>query len=680
VAVGSVLIYHLFPGRLPGGYIGVDVFFAISGFLIGSQLTDELAATGRIRLGRFWARRAKRLLPASSLVLGLTAVGVFAWVPLNVWRQFFTEIGASVLYIQNWQLAHDSVDYLAAANAPSPVQHFWTLSVEEQFYVAVPLALIAGLGLVRLVRRRGVGGGDIGENGRRRVALVVLAVLAAGSFAYSLYLTRVSAPSAYFSTFTRAWEFAAGALVAFLPAVGSRRWRQAGTGLGLALIVIAAFAYSGDTAFPAPAAALPIAGAFLALWLGRGTALEWAGRVRPVAVLGETSYAVYLWHWPLLVLAPYAIGRDLTRIDKLALAAMTLVLAWVSTTQWENRIRFSPRLLGAARPRIVAAWTGAGMVAVFALAAVGVGQAVVGERADAEHTAQLLSDNPECFGAQAMVTPDCHNPDLDGVLVPDPNKAGKDDANRAECWTKAGDHSELKICSVGETESYSKRIFAVGDSHNNTLLGAFDAIGREYGWRFDVSGRSGCYWTDADLILATPIDSEACRDWRQRVAAHIQTNSSEMDAIFVTRGRDISNVETAPGATVIETLISGQAAAIAARPLPDVPVIVLADNPHFPLETLDCVRRHGLAAATECALPRATVLPEDGIAELPRLAGAGVQLIDLTDYYCEAMACRPVIGHVVVYRDDGHHISATYAATLAPYLGAELNRILSEAG
>jgi len=131
LAVGSVMLYHLWPNRLTGGYVGVDVFFAISGYLIAGHLLAEIDATGRLRPARFWARRAKRLLPASTLALLATTLAIIAWVPHYLWHQFLTEIAASTLESENWLLAHNAVDYLAANNAASPTQHFWSLAVEE---------------------------------------------------------------------------------------------------------------------------------------------------------------------------------------------------------------------------------------------------------------------------------------------------------------------------------------------------------------------------------------------------------------------------------------------------------------------------------------------------------------------------------------------------------------------
>ena len=152
-AVMLVVIFHLWPSRLPGGYAGVDVFFAISGFLITAHLVREVERTGTVALPAFWARRARRLLPASMLVLLVSAVGVLVWVPVTYWQQFLREAAAATTYVLNWLLTRDAVDYLAAENAASPVQHYWSLSVEEQFYLVWPLLIILAVSLARTRRQ-----------------------------------------------------------------------------------------------------------------------------------------------------------------------------------------------------------------------------------------------------------------------------------------------------------------------------------------------------------------------------------------------------------------------------------------------------------------------------------------------------------------------------------------------
>ncbi|MBO0843271.1 MAG: acyltransferase, partial [Nocardioides sp.] len=353
LAVGAVVLYHLLPHRLTGGFVGVDVFFVVSGFLIGSHLLKESVTTGRVRLGRFWARRARRLLPAALLVLVVVAVVTPVLVPLgqrsDVWRQ----IMGSAFYVQNWVLAAASVDYLAADDAASPLQHFWTLSVEEQFYVLLPLVLVV-----------------VAWKARRRLltATGVLAVLTGASLAYSLHLTHEVPPAAYFSTFTRAWEFLLGTLLAAAVVGGLRLHRYVrfalGT-IGLLLILAAIWRFDGATPFPGYAAALPVVGAMAVIAADGQGPLALAARLRPVTWLGDHSYALYLWHWPLIVLVPLATGHALTRVDKIAVLAASLVVSYASTKLVEDPLRYSAWLAPSGRAGLASA---AAMVMVAALA------------------------------------------------------------------------------------------------------------------------------------------------------------------------------------------------------------------------------------------------------------------------------------------------------------------------
>src|SRR4051794_13592794 len=196
LAVSLVVVYHLWPHVLPGGFTGVDVFFVISGFLITSLLLEEQRGTGTLSLSGFWARRARRILPAAFATVAACGLGMVAVVPMSLWPQFLDELRASLLYVQNWHLAGDAVDYFAVAeHVPSPVQHFWSLSVEEQFYLVWPVLIV-------LARGR----------------FAALAALPALSLGYSLYETAANPAAAYFVTPARAWEFGLGGLLAAAPA------------------------------------------------------------------------------------------------------------------------------------------------------------------------------------------------------------------------------------------------------------------------------------------------------------------------------------------------------------------------------------------------------------------------------------------------------------------------------
>lgn len=419
---------------MPGGYIGVDVFFVISGFLITAHIVREVETTGRLRIAQFWARRARRLLPASLLTLLATAIGVAALAPESLWRQFYGEIVAATLYVQNWRLASDAVDYLGAENSPSPVQHYWTLSTEEQFYVALPLVVLACVVIARRLGKR-----------PRRVVLVALVLLGAASFIYSASLTTSSPGTAYFSTLTRGWEFAAGGLLALLASTRSARWNGTLAAVGVAGITAAAVLLDSSTAFPGYAAVLPVVGSLLAIAHGERTSLSRVGAWSPVALVGRLSFGIYLWHFPLIVLLPYATGRDLGTIDKIGIAGTSLLLAYLSTRFVEDPVRFSPRLLARRRPAVVAAFSILGMVVVAGLGATGLAVENRQTERAGQLAKQILAGTPDCLGAQARdphASP-CENPDLDGVLLPDPATRVKDDANRAECWFTGSSQSRV---------------------------------------------------------------------------------------------------------------------------------------------------------------------------------------------------------------------------------------------
>lgn len=653
LAVMSVMLYHLWPNRLTGGFVGVDVFFVISGYLITSHLIRERAKTGRIALGRFWARRAARLLPASLLVLVLVGLATLAFVPNALWPQFFGDVTASALYVQNWHLLFDSVDYLAADNLASPVQHFWTLSAEEQFYVLLPLLMVLSMWLFRKLPWR-------------MVMLIAIAAATVASFVFSIVQVELAPSAAYFSTFTRAWEFGAGALLAFVPAVTRARPGTVIAGLGVGMILLAVVLYTGQTPFPGVAALLPVMGTVLAIWGGMPSLLAPFGRLTPISMLGRVSYAVYLWHWPFIVIVPFATGVPLTTVHKLLIAAGSIALAWLSTRYVEDRVRTSPKLLAGRRPRTVAIWSAAGMACVLAVSLASTTALRASEQGTLEAQEQLVEEQPDCFGAQG-IDPDlapCDNPELDAApLVPALSEIEKDDANIPKCWA-GPEVADLNMCTFGP-EDADTRIVAIGDSHNNAMLTAYEAAADELGWRIDVAGHAGCYWTDEDLDLATDGQTEACAAWRGAVDEFVQS-ADDVDAYVVASRGGETDADDAQ--------VAGMVSAWASRPDTTIPVLALFDNPFFGESPVTCVSEDPATAAERCAKPQSEVLLDDGkqraVEQDPNAA-----LLDLTPYYCADGTCPAVIGGVAVYR-DAHHVTATYASTLGPYLAAELRGAL----
>src|SRR5829696_7227833 len=344
VAVLAVLLYHAQAPAGGGGFVGVDVFFVLSGFLITGLLWRELSETGRLSFGSFYARRARRLLPAAVLVLSVTAVVSALVLPPLSARAATDDAAAAALYVANYRFAVQGTDYLAGDTGPSPLQHYWSLGVEEQFYLVWPLLLLLGS---LAWRRRG--------GPSRATAGGLLAGLGSASFGLSLWWTDVAPPWAFFSLPSRAWELAVGGLVALAlpwlrrmpgPVAAVLGW------VGLSAVVWSVVRLADTTAFPGVAALAPVAGTAAVVAagcadprFGPGLMLERA----PFLLIGRISYSWYLWHWPVLVLAPAAAGRALGLGERLALAAVSGVLALLTLRLVEDPVRFSPRLRSRSR-------------------------------------------------------------------------------------------------------------------------------------------------------------------------------------------------------------------------------------------------------------------------------------------------------------------------------------------
>ncbi|MGO1167995.1 MAG: acyltransferase family protein, partial [Janibacter sp.] len=334
VAVGTVLIYHVGIPFMPGGFVGVDIFFVISGFLITSLLLREATRSGRISIADFYARRARRLLPAASVVLIFTAILGWFILPGQDRGNLGTDVMAATFYVINWALAYRSVDYLAEDAAPSLLQHYWSLSVEEQFYVVWPLIIIVGLFIAKRTRLR-----------PKPLLFGLLGLIAAASLAYSVVHTASDPATAYFYSTTRIWELAIGALLAFLVvrlASLPRGIAELLAGVGLLLVLWSAFFLDGKTPWPGAWALAPTVGAALIIAAGCASQSTITARLlslKPMVWIGGLSYAIYLWHWPLITMAKVAYP-DVRIRHLVVLGLLSIALAWMTKHLVEDPIRF----------------------------------------------------------------------------------------------------------------------------------------------------------------------------------------------------------------------------------------------------------------------------------------------------------------------------------------------------
>ncbi len=662
VAVLLVVAFHLWPHRLPGGYVGVDVFFVISGFLITSHLLRELARTGTVGLAQFWARRIRRLIPAAYVVLVASAVGVLLWVPRLAWHQFFGEILAAALYVENWALALGAVDYLAADNQPSPAQHYWTLAAEEQFYLVWPLLVLLGVWLaVRLGRRRG------GRAAPRRAVLGVLGVVTLASLGYSLWITAHDPAWAYFVTPARAWEFGAGALLAFAPTVSGRHAGRAVLGWSaLVVLVSCAVVLDQHTPMPGTAAIVVVLASMAVIWVA-DPPLEWSHSrlltLRHVAYVGDLSYAVYLWHWPLIILLPYATGHPLTTVDRISILLATLGLSVLTKRFVEDPVRRAQRL-GLRRPRTTFAYA-AGAAVLLTLVCLGPRVAVAQDQARAERTARsVAADAPPCFGAASLDprATGCPNPDLAATIVPTPASAAKDWPQLARCNAPMA-ADPLVPCRFGADRGTLPHIAVVGDSHARVLMSTVQRMVDTGQVTADMLVLGGCPWTTTP---PDPADSTGrrCADFRRRLDPLLRRTAKDYDAVLTT-----ARISTLSGDRAQQVAGFSQAWSRVTRL--GVPVVVVRDNPGgtTPEENPNlCLSEVAATETDRCALDRTAVLDKryDVLTAAARRT-PGATAVDLTDFYCGVRTCPVVIGGVDVYVDS-NHVSVTYARTLAPYL------------
>jgi len=637
IAILLVVAFHAGVSGVRGGFVGVDVFFVLSGFFITAMLARELSETGDVDVNAFYTRRALRLLPALLVTLLVTLGAVF-WLYAPIDRAAIAaDARAVALYSGNVAFASGSVDYFSTGD--NPLLHTWSLAVEEQFYLVWPLLFLA-IGFLGVTDQRA----------RARKRLFV-AIVAAGvvSFLVSLWLTRVSQPWAFFGMPTRIWEFALGGSLALVLNGRTNGRTSASTvlqGVGLAMIAVATVSYERVTPYPGIAAVLPALGTSL-LVLGGDRApqstISRALSIEPLRWLGRMSYAWYLWHWPLVGVAA-VLDPQIGVGGRLAWSAAALVLAWLTHRFIEQPVRD-----GAVLSRVPAHWLLPGTVAAsVAVAFLAHGAMVAAER--------RVATLPQRQFAMARADRKNHN-----------------------CW--ATTLEDVKgLCAFGDTKS-TTTVTLLGDSHAEHWLGALDRYGKARGVKIVAMVKGGCPVADMPELMQPRLKRyyHECTRYREAMIDRIIAMRpaaailSSWDHYMPADGKG-SDWQVTP-----EIWGRGLRRTYERLSKAGVPVVAIRGTPRTWFDVPACLSRKAarLPRAQECVYDRERSLSRVAIdAQTKAARGLGVAFVDMNDQICASANCPVVQNGIIVFTDD-NHLTASFSQSVGLVLGARLEAALA---
>jgi peptidoglycan/LPS O-acetylase OafA/YrhL len=625
IAVVAVILFHAGVPGVRGGYVGVDVFFVISGFLITGQLVRSDSASVREKITHFYARRVRRIVPAATLVIVATLAGVALFGSPLIQPQARHDGFAAMFFFANIRFASLATDYFHQNDAPSFFQHFWSLSVEEQFYFVWPALM--------------VGAAALGQRRWRHAPLAVVSVVLVASLALGVRLTATAQSNAFFLLPSRAWELAAGAALTLVATriVLSARSRVALRWAGLALIGAAIVVFDANTKFPGLAALVPVLGAVLVIAAGTNGAETDEGRllgVTPMQLAGRYSYSLYLWHWPVLLVAGIRYNEVLTDWKRALLLSIlvTVPCAVGSYHLVENpfRTRFNRKRDGAS---LVAA---AGVLALGAFTFIPY-SAAAATNVDAGRRA----DPAQASGTTATeFVPSNLTPSLIKAHGFNPN------TDYAAC------RDSVTVCVTGDVNATTS-VVLYGDSHARHWISAFDAAGRANHWKVIALTHSGC------RSFAEPEGhAKPCDEFRRR-------SRQEIDKLRPTLVV-LSNQSTALYIADRALWRSSVQDAIAALPT-GTKAAVLAQTPIAKTDVPLCLATH--VRDTRPCEPRPVAVLNLFNEDLRTVTTAShATFVDTTPWLCAADRCPVIVGNVLIYRDLNHftpQFTATRVGVLA---------------
>jgi peptidoglycan/LPS O-acetylase OafA/YrhL len=676
-AVLAVIASHLIDWPT-GGFVGVDVFFVISGFIITSQLLREKEKTGTISFVEFYQRRVRRILPASLTVLVVTIAAAFAFLPKGRAAETLTDGIWALLFSGNWRFAVAGTDYFQEGQPPSPIQHFWSLGVEEQFYFVWPWLMLL---LFWMVGKRGNA-----SRGRMLVGWAMVAIIVT-SFAWAVYETATNPAWAYFSTLSRAWELGVGAFIAVVAPVLTRipsALRPVLAWIGFAGMVLSVFVVTEAPGFPAPFAALPVFATALVILAGTGgpVRLLWPLTNRVSGYIGDISYSLYLWHWPVIViLVAFMPAGNLSYY--LTAGIISAALSVTSYHFIENRFRSVPKPKRGHHHSSFDAKSQAVTISLASLAVLTLavsGAAIIKSETPPTESVQAAAPfylksggtgetspaatkaaTPKCLGAGALdPANECTPTILGDTMLPSVDTFARDNGDSFKCWREQA--KPLNSCSIGSTKPDAVRMALIGDSHAASLIPGIQEFAAANNWKVDVFVGYSCQWMEQR-------PGYDCYDVMQEIRAKVE-GGDPYAAVLTTAARGKTGTDVKYAASMFAKAWQP----VAAR---GTKVIAIGDVPSVNAEALTCISRVGFKVNdNDCA----TSLSEARQTEDPLVRAVdlvpGSTFVDLSPRFCTDADCPAVVGNAIVYRDAAAHITATYAKTLAPYLNERLTAAL----
>lgn len=653
VAVLVVVLYHA-GVPIPGGFVGVDVFFVLSGFLIIGLLVAEMKTRGRIDFGQFWAKRARRLVPASALVLVATlAVGSTVLSYFDK-KALATDALWSALFSANWNYALTGDDYMNADGVPSAFRHFWSLAVEEQFYLLAPV-LITVIGVVAFRRHL---------NPARAVG-VFLSVVAVASLAYCVWVSFTNPSAAYYDTGARAWQLAAGGLLAIgmhgVTLTAKTATRFAAGGLFLLGLSLSGLSESGafGLTYPSLLAVAPTAAALMLIAAGSTPTvtlrfLSW----RPVTYIGDISYSLYLWHWPFLVLGWEVLGTDALGVS-LALVAASVVASVVTFHGVENPVRNNVGLRVLTRPLVSVA-----MAASMVFVTVQISTQI--RAAELDTTRHATADQisvPKKAEKDTPAEPVFNDSVTD--VKPALEKATTDErdmrAKGCQIGYSKSQVSDVNSCTFGN-ETSGNRVFIIGDSISSAVFPAVEKAS-EGRWSITVLAKSACTIADTNRYRPEHPDEfwTECATWREDVIDVVLAQRPDLVIVGASENSLTKMVGTngQPTARNVAAATRGMTSSLRRFQKAGIRTALVQSPVIAPYGVPDCLAKR--LSVKKCSWKNDVIRTTDEVAKvMPQVA-----YIKTMDAYCSAGKCSPVVDRRVVFRDS-LHFTKTFSKTLAP--------------